>query len=41
MASLQHRPHDLEPRRISPALLIGGLVAWLFVGSTVFSLLAM
>jgi hypothetical protein len=41
MAPQQHRPHDLESRRVSPALLVGALIAWLFVGSTVFSLLAM
>jgi hypothetical protein len=37
----KRRSNDLEARGVPAAVLIGGLVAWLFIGSTVLSLLAL
>jgi hypothetical protein len=41
MSHPNRRTIDLERRQISPAIVLGGAVAWLFIGSTVVSLLAM
>ena len=41
MSGPNRAPIDLEKRHIPPAVLLGGLVAWLFIGSTIVSLLAM
>lgn len=41
MSRPNRRTVDLEKRQVSPAIVLGGAVAWLFIGSTVFSLLAM
>ena len=36
-----HRYPDLEPRGFYPMVLVGVVVAWLFVGITVYSLLVL
>ena len=40
MADRSFVPHDFEPPFAWPVLLATGLAAWLCVGSTVFTLLA-
>lgn len=41
---MRHRKplaHDLERRNHSVAMILGGLIAWLFVGSTILTLLGL